>query len=258
MRKHPRGLKLKGKVLWLLMTARIHLLSPDIRRDGRVGDLIIPVLDPKGKDRKAFVTWMLPFERSKWAKALFDPGLFNNKTDADVEQMYVEIEAYKDEIEKLLGENVSAARFATLKSYIESMQLSMDEIPAAIEDHIPPDIGKMYSDSTRINQILINLLTNANKFTQNGILKLVVEKEEVDDRQWIYFKVNDTGIGIPENLHEAIFEPFNQADNSYTRIFGGTGLGLTITKAYCNLLQGNITVESELPISLAAERYWQL
>lgn len=109
----------------------------------------------------------------------------------------------------------------------------------------PADIGKIYSDSTRINQILINLLTNANKFTKNGKLKLWTEHVQVDDAKWMHFKVSDTGIGIPQKFHEAIFEPFNQVDNSYTRVFGGTGLGLTITKAYCKLLQGDISVESE-------------
>lgn len=108
----------------------------------------------------------------------------------------------------------------------------------------PPDVGRIFSDTTRISQILINLLTNANKFTKEGELKLSVQKLHEDDVEWIQFKVSDTGIGIPKDAQDSIFEPFNQVDNSYTRLFGGTGLGLTITKAYCKLLQGDISVES--------------
>ena len=136
-----------------------------------------------------------------------------------------------------------------IKSLLEELNGTFEPLLETNQNELeityPPNIGSMYSDSTRVSQILINLLTNANKFTQNGKLKLVAERDTIEDRQWIYFKVSDTGIGIPENLQEAIFEPFNQADNSYTRIFGGTGLGLTITRAYCKLLQGDIKVESE-------------
>lgn len=112
--------KLKGRIIWLLMTARIHLLSPDIRRPGRVGDLIIPVFDPEDEDRKAFVNWCLG--------------------DAEfTENQVAEIEA--------LTSNYSAAAFASLRSHIKAIRkiqnkvLSFDETKEIIQDLLPAEIG---------------------------------------------------------------------------------------------------------------------
>ena len=104
---------------------------------------------------------------------------------------------------------------------------------------------KMFSDSIRIRQILLNLLGNACKFTEKGKVVLSVSGKEVEGKSWIHFTVADSGIGIdPEKIPE-LFEEFTQADNSATRKFGGTGLGLTISKRLAQLLGGDIQATSE-------------
>jgi len=104
---------------------------------------------------------------------------------------------------------------------------------------------KMFSDSIRIRQILLNLLGNSCKFTEKGKVVLSVTGKVVAGESWIHFTIADSGIGIdPEKIPE-LFEEFTQADNSATRKFGGTGLGLTISKRLAQLLGGDIQATSE-------------
>jgi len=107
-----------------------------------------------------------------------------------------------------------------------------------------PGLGDMRSDETRVRQVLLNLLSNASKFTSKGTVVLRVRREHVDDRDWMVFAVRDSGIGMtPEQLAK-LFRPFTQADSSTTRKYGGTGLGLAISRAFCNMMGGDISVES--------------
>lgn len=109
--------------------------------------------------------------------------------------------------------------------------------------YIAPDVPRVIvTDEQRVRQILKNLLSNAFKFTEHG--RVDVRIELVRDR--ITFAVTDTGIGIPLEKHEAIFEPFQQAETSTSRMYGGTGLGLTISRDLARLLGGTITVSSAL------------
>jgi PAS domain S-box-containing protein len=101
------------------------------------------------------------------------------------------------------------------------------------------------TDPVRVRQCLINLLSNAIKFTENGHVHMKISLEEGDDKSFICFDVEDTGIGIPAEKHGKIFGAFSQADGSTSRRFGGTGLGLAITKQLAELLGGNISVVSE-------------
>lgn len=108
----------------------------------------------------------------------------------------------------------------------------------------PDNIGEMYSDLTKIRQSVFNLLSNALKFTQQGTVSFKITESRRDAREYINFTVSDSGIGMtPEQLAK-LFQPFTQADDSTTRNFGGTGLGLTITKHFCEMLGGEVTVES--------------
>lgn len=103
----------------------------------------------------------------------------------------------------------------------------------------------LFSDQKRIKQILINLLKNALKFTNKGSVTFGCTWHEENQEKFILFYVKDSGIGIPQNMQKQIFEVFRQGDESHTRIFGGTGLGLTICKKLTNLMGGDIWVESE-------------
>jgi signal transduction histidine kinase/DNA-binding response OmpR family regulator len=106
---------------------------------------------------------------------------------------------------------------------------------------ICPEIGSFRSDQTKVKQCLLNLLSNANKFTNKGTLTLTVARE---DNSRLCFRVSDTGIGMTKEQLGQLFEAFSQTDASTTRRFGGTGLGLAITKHFCAMLGGNVTVES--------------
>jgi PAS domain S-box-containing protein len=142
-----------------------------------------------------------------------------------------------------------------------------------LEIHCSPQIGTMHADITKVQQSLLNLLSNATKFTQNGKITLTVEKEELQqdsvypvssqttgNRLWrsedvreqaahstsVVFRVTDTGIGMTPEQAEKVFQAFTQADASTTRKYGGTGLGLAITRRFCEMMGGEITVKSQL------------
>lgn len=103
-------------------------------------------------------------------------------------------------------------------------------------------LGNMSADLTKVRQCLLNLLSNASKFTENGRILLRVTGTANEVR----FAVNDTGIGMSSNQQAKLFQAFTQADASTTRKYGGTGLGLAISKQFCGLMGGDITVESQL------------
>jgi PAS domain S-box-containing protein len=108
-------------------------------------------------------------------------------------------------------------------------------------------VGEMKSDLTKVRQTLFNLISNAAKFTENGEIVLSVRRERDEAAvEWLSFAVSDTGIGIPADKIDELFEEFTQADVSTTRKYGGTGLGLAITKRFCKLLGGSIEVRSEV------------
>jgi len=108
------------------------------------------------------------------------------------------------------------------------------------------EAGEMYADMTKLQQILINLLSNACKFTEQGEIKLRFEQKQTDTGEVICFQVKDTGIGMTTAQQAKLFQAFSQADISTTRKFGGTGLGLAISKRFANMMNGDITVLSEL------------
>jgi PAS domain S-box-containing protein len=114
-----------------------------------------------------------------------------------------------------------------------------------LEVRCPPDAGAMRGDQTKVRQCLLNLLSNASKFTQGGTIGLSVVREYGSEVDWIRFTVSDTGIGMtPEQLGR-LFQAFTQADASTTRKYGGSGLGLAITRRFCQIMGGDIGVESE-------------
>ena len=106
-------------------------------------------------------------------------------------------------------------------------------------------LGAAHQDLTKLRQSLFNLLSNAAKFTHEGKITLNVSRESAGGVDWLSFSVTDTGIGIPADKIDHVFEEFSQADESTTRNYGGTGLGLPISRRFCRLLGGDITVKSQ-------------
>jgi signal transduction histidine kinase len=102
-----------------------------------------------------------------------------------------------------------------------------------------------YNDLTKVRQTLFNLLSNACKFTHHGAITVAVREFEKDQTGWASITVSDTGIGMSKEQLEHIFAPFSQADTSTSRNYGGTGLGLTISQRFCQLMGGNLSVQSE-------------
>ena len=112
--------------------------------------------------------------------------------------------------------------------------------------HCPQDIGEMHADQTRIRQALLNLVSNANKFTEHGIVTIDVARLMGKGSEEITMAVRDTGIGMSSEQMGRLFQEFVQADPSTTRKYGGTGLGLAISRRFCQMMGGEITVESQL------------
>jgi signal transduction histidine kinase/CheY-like chemotaxis protein len=108
----------------------------------------------------------------------------------------------------------------------------------------PADVGTMRADAMRVRQALLNLASNAGKFTERGLVTVAAARRRDDGRDWITFAVSDTGIGMTAGQMAKLFEEFTQADASTTRKYGGTGLGLAISRRFCRMMGGDITVES--------------
>jgi|GEM_PF-2820402 len=115
----------------------------------------------------------------------------------------------------------------------------------AVKLEVPEQPGSMYADPLRVRQCIDNLLSNACKFTENGTVTLRLERENRFGKDWIAFHVQDTGIGMSPREVQKLFRAFVQADTSTTRKFGGTGLGLVITRNLCQMMGGDVTVSSE-------------
>jgi|GEM_PF-671046 len=149
----------------------------------------------------------------------------------------------KIEAGKLSIEKVKFDMYELIDSVINIIELKAYEKNLELIVSYDIDMNKQfYGDPLRISQILINLLNNAVKFTPEGSVKLIIKKLK-DDRYM--FEVSDTGIGLTQEEQNKLFKSFSQADGSTTRKYGGTGLGLIITKQLVELMKGTIYVESE-------------
>ena len=157
-------------------------------------------------------------------------GIISNILDlSKIEAGYVQLERQALDLCPLLEESMSALRLLVREKPIRTVL----DVPAPL----PP----IWGDGTRVRQILLNLVSNAAKFTQAGEVRVAA----VASSQWVTISVRDTGIGIPADQYGAIFEEFTQVDNSYARQYEGTGLGLPITKKLVELHGGHIWVISQ-------------
>jgi signal transduction histidine kinase len=109
----------------------------------------------------------------------------------------------------------------------------------------PTDLGTIHADQTRLRQSLLNLASNANKFTENGTITIAAHQEQEDGREWMTLTVSDTGIGMTPEQMGKLFQEFSQASSATASKYGGTGLGLAISRRFCQMMGGDITVESE-------------
>lgn len=161
-------------------------------------------------------------------------GLINDILDiSKIEAGKMEIYLEEFEISKVIGEIIS-----TIQPLIEKNHNTL-------EINCSQDLGLMIADITKIRQNMFNLLSNASKFTTNGLITLNINRYIKDNQEWILFQVKDTGIGMNPQQQGKLFDAFSQADVSTTRKYGGTGLGLTITKKFTEMMGGYILLDSE-------------
>jgi PAS domain S-box-containing protein len=187
----------------------------------------------KNKGKNIRPQELLYLERIR-ANGLHLLGLINDILDlSKIEAGRVELERAPTKLPVLVQEVI--AQFAgTVRG--AKVQLLTD---------MPPRLAPFYTDASKLRQVLLNLVGNALKFTPRGTVTIQVESDPVTE-QPRRIDVIDTGIGIPAEQLEDIFERFQQADNSLTRHYGGTGLGLTVSRALCQLLGYQLTVHSEM------------
>lgn len=137
---------------------------------------------------------------------------------------------------------------------------SVDELISNVSAHVEPmiaqnknelkitrrsQLGEVFLDRVRLHQVILNLLSNAAKFTRKGTIEVIAERLTEFENDWLILQVKDSGIGMTEEQLERVFEPFAQADASTTREFGGTGLGLSISRQICEMMGGTLTATSE-------------
>jgi len=150
-----------------------------------------------------------------------------------IEAGKMEVEQIDMDLEALLLECASIFSLAAEQKQLEFMTFIEPGTPIYIQ-----------ADPTRLRQILLNLLSNAFKFTDHGRISLRVRLDSINNEPYLFLEVRDTGIGMTPAQSERLFQAFSQADTSTTRQFGGTGLGLSISKRLLDLMQGEIRLES--------------
>jgi PAS domain S-box-containing protein len=132
-----------------------------------------------------------------------------------------------------------------LKAVVETVQPMVEKNGNELTVNYPPNLGTITADSVKLRQCLINLLSNASKFTERGQIRLDVGREANGN---VVFQVSDTGIGMTQEQMKKLFQAFSQVDSSTTRKYGGTGLGLAIAKQFITMMGGEIGVESQLGV----------
>ena len=183
-----------------------------------------------GGDSTSLAADMLKIENN--ARHLL--GLINDVLDlSKVESGKMEIYAEDFDVEPVMRELAT-----TVESLVGKKNNRLDL-------HLASDLGTMRSDLTKVRQVLLNLISNAAKFTEDGTITLAVSREvQVDGVDRVIFRIADSGIGMSEEQLAKLFQRFQQADSSTTRMFGGTGLGLSLTKAFTDMLGGDVEVDS--------------
>ena len=133
---------------------------------------------------------------------------------------------------------------AMLDDVVTTVRPRVDKNSNRLQVERAESLGSMRADLTKVRQMLLNLLSNACKFTENGAITLTAERGEDGGREMVTFSVTDTGIGMTPEQMERLFEAFSQAEASTTSKYGGTGLGLAITRRFCDMMGGDVQVVS--------------
>jgi len=174
-------------------------------------------------------------------------GMVKSSADSLLSLLNDILDFSKIEAGKLDFETIDFMLRDTLDDTMKALSLRANQKGLELSCHVLPEVPDgLQGDPTRLRQILVNLVGNAIKFTSQGEVAIqVAVQEELEDEVVLHFAVRDTGLGIPLEKQQTIFEAFTQADTSTTRQFGGTGLGLSISLRLVNMMGGRIWLESE-------------
>lgn len=134
---------------------------------------------------------------------------------------------------------------AMIREVVSTLRASIESNGNRFSLEYGNDPGIMISDALKMRQILVNILGNAAKFTQNGTIVFHVSRVKSDAGDWVHFRISDTGIGISEEHQNRLFQIFSQVDSSTSRKFAGSGLGLAISRRFCHLMGGDILFQSK-------------
>ncbi len=150
--------------------------------------------------------------------------------------------------------DLSKIEAGRMELYLENFEIKtiVDDVTSTVQPLVEKNgntfkviygdnLGEIYSDLTKLRQMLYNFISNSAKFTTNGVISLEIKRED----EWVHFSISDNGIGMTEEQQEKLFRPFTQADSSTTRKYGGTGLGLAITQQFTKMMGGTIEVKSK-------------
>jgi len=192
-----------------------------------------------------------------YSEMLLDP----KQTHDEREKCVRTIRRNSEHLLAIINDILDISKIEAARMSIESLQCDLPQMvadvialtqPRAVQKNLEfkveldgPIPRKIQTDPLRVKQVLVNLLSNAIKFTEKGTIKITLAREITYFSHSIRIDVTDTGIGMTPAQCDRLFQPFTQADNSTTRRFGGTGLGLTISRRLANLLGGDIQVSSE-------------
>jgi signal transduction histidine kinase len=196
------------------------ILYSELLQEGAVDDKRSADADDLGKIQKA----------SKHLLGLINGILDLSKIEAGKMELHLESFDVRSMTDELVG---------TIEAVVRSNNNRLSVSYGA-------DLRTMHADQTKTRQILFNLLSNAAKFTSNGHVALHVARRTVRGRECIEFAVSDDGIGLAEEQQQRLFRPFAQGDSSISRKYGGTGLGLALVWRFCQMMGGEVTVQSTL------------
>src|SRR3954469_3569884 len=192
----------------------------------------------------------------------FSEMLQEEAVERDLQDFSVDLQKISTAGKHLLGLindilDLSKIEAGKMELHLEAFAVAelIDEVASTIEIQVArngnklqiicaPDVGIMRADLSKVRQGLFNLVSNAAKFTHDGRIRIEAERHLMDGTDWIVFRVSDTGIGLTAEQIVRLFQSFTQADASTTRKFGGTGLGLALTRTFCQMMSGDVTVHS--------------